>query len=153
MDFAVKIGDGHFGPRKFWHQFLPRLKFHNPGVSMTVNRTSDQSGPATMTIFFLSKNNPDLSTASSNNSTSIERVEVIDMKHKHESDILRELLKTTGAEEIKTTEEEKFQLQEIEEEKARSDQDRIRSRNDLEAKRREAQLLAQAREAVSVSTT
>lgn len=39
------------GPRKFWRENLPRLKYHNPAVPMIVNRLRDQSGPATLTIY------------------------------------------------------------------------------------------------------
>jgi len=31
---------------------LPRLKYHNPGIPMTVSRMKDQTGPATLSIFF-----------------------------------------------------------------------------------------------------
>lgn len=39
------------GPRKFWRENLPRLKYHNPAVPMVVNRTFDQEGPATLRIY------------------------------------------------------------------------------------------------------
>ncbi|KAI0484157.1 50S ribosomal protein mrp49 [Xylariaceae sp. FL0804] len=52
LDFAHKWNDGHLGPRKFWKDCLPRLKYWNPAVPMLVNRTTDQSGPATMSIYF-----------------------------------------------------------------------------------------------------
>jgi large subunit ribosomal protein MRP49 len=31
---------------------LPRLKYHNPAIPMTVSRTTNQTGPATFSIFF-----------------------------------------------------------------------------------------------------
>jgi len=52
LTFARKINDGHMGPRKFWHTYLPRLKYHNPAVPMTVERTDDQEGPATLSVHF-----------------------------------------------------------------------------------------------------
>ncbi|KXJ96551.1 50S ribosomal protein mrp49 [Microdochium bolleyi] len=52
MDFAIRWNDGHFGPRKFWVNCLPRLKFWNPAVPMIVNRSTKQEGPATMSIYF-----------------------------------------------------------------------------------------------------
>ncbi|EMR66447.1 putative 50s ribosomal protein mrp49 protein [Eutypa lata UCREL1] len=52
MDFALKWNDGHFGPRKFWKTCLPRLKFWNPAIPMLVNRSENQAGPATMSIYF-----------------------------------------------------------------------------------------------------
>ncbi|ROV89213.1 hypothetical protein VMCG_09894 [Cytospora schulzeri] len=51
MEFAHKWNDGHFGSRNFWRDHLPRLKYHNPHVPMVVNRTREQHGPATLTIY------------------------------------------------------------------------------------------------------
>lgn len=51
LDFAPLINDGHRGPRKFWRHMLPRLKYHNPGVLMSVSRTQEQTGPAIMSIY------------------------------------------------------------------------------------------------------
>ncbi|KAK2607661.1 hypothetical protein N8I77_006324 [Diaporthe amygdali] len=51
MEFGHKWNDGHLGPRKFWRENLPRLKYHNPEVPMIVNRTHDQAGPATLSIY------------------------------------------------------------------------------------------------------
>lgn len=36
---------------------LPRLKYHNPRIPMTVSRTTNQTGPATLSIF-LSRTSP-----------------------------------------------------------------------------------------------
>ena len=152
MDFAARVDGGHFGPRKFWRLYLPRLKYHNPSVSMTVNRTTNQVGPATMTIFF----SPTLNVfATSPNverqeSSINERMETIDMKHKHSDNILKQLMTLTQAVEIKPSEEEEQLLREITEQRSQSEQDRIRSRVDLEARRQEQKLLEQARQAVDV---
>lgn len=51
MEFAHKWNDGNLGSRKFWRDHLPRLKYHNPQVPMIVNRTRDQHGPATLSIY------------------------------------------------------------------------------------------------------
>lgn len=37
--------------RKFWRHMLPRLKYHNPRIPMTVSRTNNQTGPATLSIY------------------------------------------------------------------------------------------------------
>ncbi|KAH7040090.1 CI-B8 domain-containing protein [Microdochium trichocladiopsis] len=66
MDFALRWNDGHFGPRKFWVNCLPRLKFWNPAVPMIVNRSAKQDGPATMSIYFRQPT----ATAEENNSSS-----------------------------------------------------------------------------------
>lgn len=51
MEFAHKWDDGHLGSRRFWRDHLPRLKYHNPQVPMIVNRTREQHGPATLSIY------------------------------------------------------------------------------------------------------
>ena len=145
MDFAVRINDGHFGPRKFWKLYLPRLKYHNPAVSMTVNRNTDQQGPATLTIFFASP----VDSVSPADSSVNERTEVLDMKHKHESEILSQLMKITGAEQVAPTEEEELELRQIEEENAKSEKTRRMMAAVVEERRREAELLAQAKASVA----
>ncbi|KAI1341949.1 CI-B8 domain-containing protein [Xylariaceae sp. FL0016] len=52
LDFAKFWNDGHLGPRKFWKQCLPRLKFWNPAIPMLVNRFDEQSNAATLSIYF-----------------------------------------------------------------------------------------------------
>lgn len=39
------------GARKVWHDYLPRLKYYNPAIPMIVNRTHDNAGPATLSIY------------------------------------------------------------------------------------------------------
>ncbi|CAJ2511007.1 Uu.00g066320.m01.CDS01 [Anthostomella pinea] len=74
MDFALKWNDGHLGPRKFWKTCLPRLKFWNPAIPMLVNRSDQQAGPATMSIYFrqtsLDPTSPSSSSTSSSTSPS-----------------------------------------------------------------------------------
>ncbi|MCJ1402667.1 hypothetical protein MMC11_005887 [Xylographa trunciseda] len=141
LDFATKFNDGHLGPRHFFQHCLPRLKYHNPGVSMTVNRTTNQAGPATMTVFFAT---PPTSAAPPSTSVN-ERVEVINMKHRPESEILLKLLEVTKAVKVRATEEEELELRAMEEERARSEVDRERNRLFIEEKRRQEALLAQAK--------
>jgi large subunit ribosomal protein MRP49 len=143
MDFAVKINDGHFGPRRFWHMYLPRLKYHNPAVSMTVNRTTNQLGPATMTIYFA----PDVPKPDAG-STVNERTEVIDMKHKMEGEILRKFMEVTKAQEVKPTEEELEEMRGYAEQAEQGEKDRVRESLRLETMRREAALLSQARKSI-----
>ncbi|CAG7990111.1 unnamed protein product [Penicillium salamii] len=52
LTYARKIDNGHMGARHFWRNCLPRLKYHNPGVGMSVKQTDDQAGPAALTIYF-----------------------------------------------------------------------------------------------------
>ena len=77
-----------------------------------------------------------------------ERMETIDMKYKDESEILAEFLKITDGEKVSPTEEEQRQLQESCQQLTETEQDRKRSRLDLQTKAREKQLLHQARQGV-----
>ncbi|KAI9697228.1 MAG: hypothetical protein M1836_004792 [Candelina mexicana] len=167
MDFAYKINDGHFGPRKFWRLYLPSLKYHNPAISMTVNRTTDQEGPATMTIYFAppptsstttspsSSTQPSKPTSAPTTSTTsttapsdhtpFTRTHTINMKHRHESEILSQLLEVTKAVKIKATREEEEEIREMEEERKRREADARRSAVVNAERKREEEMLRQAR--------
>ena len=158
MEFAFKVHDGHAGARKFWRIHLPRLKYHNPGVSMTVNRSNDNSGPSTMTVFFASVPEPTSATnISPAHSVSespltatpevppIERIESINMKHYHESEILEQLMRVTKATSVLATAEDEAELQALEEQKQRGEVDRERMAEVNERRKREKRLLEQAR--------
>lgn len=148
MNFAVKGNDGHFGPRKFWKQCLPRLKFHNPAVSMTVDRTTDQKGSATMTVFFAPS--ADAESPAQNTESSVnERAEAIEMKHRHESEILDRLMKVTRAVQVQPTEEEELELRQMEEERIKSEEDRRRMAAVTAQRLREKELMAQARASIA----
>ena len=152
LSFATRINGGHFGPRRFWREHLPRLKFHNPGVSMKVDRTSDQASPATMTIFFShspAARTKDLGSDASSVLPTSERVEVIDMKNKKDTEILGEFLKITSAVEVLATAAEIRQLEELEEHRERSQTDRQHSKQLLAARLQDQRLLDQARRAVA----
>ena len=157
MEFALKNHDGHYGPRKFWHNHLPRLKYHNPAVSMTVSRTTDNAGPATMTVFYApapesasataspAPSSSTTSAATTSGHTPFERVESIDMKHKHETEILEKLMRLTKAMQVVATAEEDAELQALEDQRQRSEADRKGMAEVNERKRREKSILEQAR--------
>ncbi|MCJ1455220.1 hypothetical protein MMC28_005574 [Mycoblastus sanguinarius] len=158
LQFARKINDGHFGARKVWRKYLPSLKYHNPAISMTVDRTVDQEGPATLTVTFapppLKFPSPMVSpapTSSTDPSTapsgheSAKRMKTIDMKHKHESEILSRLMELTRAMPYEASPDEEAELREVEDEKRRSERDREVQARLNEVKRQEKALLDQAR--------
>lgn len=140
---------------------MPRLKFHNPAVSMTINRRKDQAGHSTLTLFFATTPENLASTASPASSTSInasnktsdhnpwDRTEIIDMKHKHESEILNQLIEKTGAIAYEPSADEVAELEEVAEDKRRRERDREREAKFNEAKRQELALLEQARGSTS----
>lgn len=157
LEYATKFNDGHYGARKVWQKFLPRLKYHNPAISMTVNRTLDQEGPATLTIFFAPPPRSSPATISSASSSSTnpsteplgnapaKRIVTIDMKHKHESEILSRLLDLTKGVPYEATSDELAELRDVDAEKRRSERDRQAQARLNEVKRQEKELLDLAR--------
>ncbi|KAI4154594.1 MAG: hypothetical protein LQ341_000316 [Variospora aurantia] len=156
LEFAFKFNNGHFGARKVWRNILPRLKYHNPAVSITINRSIDQADPANLTIFYASPKDPDTAASSTpsspamqskltSNHTSFERTETINMKHKHELDVLSELMDLTKARPVAATPEAATELQQLANEERRSAADRARNAAYTEQRRQEKALLDQAR--------
>jgi large subunit ribosomal protein MRP49 len=178
MDFAQDIEDGHYGPRyvsltqiselelrytprKFWRNCLPRLKYHNPAIPMTINRTNDQLGPALLTVHFTSTaeaatTKPEVSSTTSKHTSTgpvpasksgpgTERTEVINMKHRLDSEILDQLLKLTKAKIVLPTPEETRQIREIEEQNAKSARDAAMMQVENAKRKREEEILKQAR--------
>lgn len=164
LDFAFKLNDGHFGARKVWRNYLPRLKYHNPAVSMSVNRTQNQTGPATLTVFFAAPSHPASNASAPAPLPSIitqdtptpghapfERTVTIEMKHRHESEILSELLSLTKASPVEPLPEDKAELEKLAEEERQAGLDRVRNAAYIEQKRQDKALLDQARGAAGAS--
>ena len=164
MKFAKTINDGHMGPRyiwsalvwkrllitvrKFWHNMLPRLKFHNSAIPMTVTRTDDNAGPAVLSVFFSRPGE-----ASPDPSQQVEEQEErIDMKHKTDTDILNELTTLTEAKQIEPTEQEEADMTTLEEQAARSARDAQVQQEVVEKKKREAQILETARRSATMQS-
>ncbi|CCC07365.1 hypothetical protein SMACR_02373 [Sordaria macrospora] len=155
LQFAHKIEGGHMGPRKFWRQNLPKLKYWNPAVPMVINRTSDQNGPAVMTIYFRNDKEATPSSApfpisSADGSSPApkpakgERIVTIDMKNRKSSVILNEFLTTTGAVPLQPTPKDEEEFREFEDLRRKSEIDRERIRKMNDAKKREKAMLAKA---------
>ncbi|KAL8812676.1 MAG: hypothetical protein Q9200_000864 [Gallowayella weberi] len=119
------------------------------------------TGPATLTVFYASPstnaagNAPSAAPSSSttrstptSDHTPFERTETIDMKHRHESEILSELMDMTKATPVTATPEEEAELQKLADEERQSGLDRARNAAYTERKRQEKALLDQARGAV-----
>ena len=156
LEFAYKFNDGHLGARKVWRKYMPRLKYHNPAISMTVNRSHNQEGPATLTVYFAppprissattspSPSSTDTSTTPSGHKPA-DRIATIDMKHKNESEILSRLLELTKGVPYEATPEELDELMEVDVEKRRSERDREAQAKLNEVRRQEKALLDLAR--------
>jgi len=166
MRYAAKYNEGHFGPRKFWRQYLPRLKYHNPNLKVTVEQTQDQAGPATLTIFYSSETSADRVLATElkhagapggpsaegmdEGSSVNEKMETVDMKHKHERDIWKRVAELTGAEEIEPTDDELHQIREYEAADVQGEIDRKNTRARFLKQRAEEEFMKRAREGLVV---
>ncbi|KAI2473386.1 CI-B8 domain-containing protein [Annulohypoxylon bovei var. microspora] len=169
LDFARKWNNGHMGPRKFWKDCLPRLKYWNPAVPMLVNRTDDQMAPAKMSIYFrqaaLDSNTPSalvsklssLPLAQQPRSSITdefpapepeegERVVTIEMKEVRSDVILDEFMAKTGATKVEPTPDELAEMQQVEQLQAKSVADRIIMKRFTDDKKREERMLAMARQ-------
>ena len=144
---------------------LPRIKYRNPSIPIEISRHNDADGPSLLHIFTASKTQPAAGTTNSpitqqsdsappsgtpnaRNSLvpdSSKPTYTINIKDQLESEILEALVAKTGAQEIKPSEEELAEMQEIAEFKERSEADRVQVRERLLKERREAELLKLAR--------
>ncbi|KZL77508.1 50S ribosomal protein Mrp49 [Colletotrichum tofieldiae] len=158
MEFARRAEDGHFGPKKFWRDMLPRLKYYNPAIPMIVNRKSNNEGAAVMSVYFSATDAPvDPSTLPQPPSSAIdnskaqpplegvERVVKIDMKGKHSQEILDRFLAETKAEAILPGPEDETEMKAVEELKIKGEKDRQRNLKIREEEKREKAMLARAR--------
>jgi large subunit ribosomal protein MRP49 len=141
--------------RKFWRNFLPRLKYWNPAVPMIVNRVREQDTPATMTLYLREPGAPvktDVPTPSSSFDglskapppAEGERVVTINMSNRRSESILQEFLEKTKAVPVQPTPQDELELREAEEREAQGAIDRERIRKQNEAEKREKRMIAQA---------
>ncbi|TAQ89121.1 hypothetical protein B7494_g2517 [Chlorociboria aeruginascens] len=160
MDFAMAGKDGHKGSRLFWRKYLPRMKYHNPAVSMTVNGTASLEGPALMTIHFTDPTSvvnvgSAVSSATDSTPSSISvvkpisghstiRTETIDMKNRQESEILERLMSITKAKPVNATPEEIDQLKDLEARRILSEKDAKINQIFREKKKRAETIFKQA---------
>ncbi|KAF2154233.1 hypothetical protein K461DRAFT_125023 [Myriangium duriaei CBS 260.36] len=160
LGFAKKSGNGHMGPRKFWHHELVRLKFHNPAVSMTVDRDLKNDQEALLTVFFapedahLTSNTatggPSATTSTSgakvaSDHAPVEKTESVKISHKRAEEILADLIRITDAEPIEPAEEDVQLERELADQEQRSKADHDRGMALNAEKARQAALLAEAR--------
>lgn len=160
MRFGQKLNGGHMGPRKFWRHELVRLKYHNPAVPMTIDRSALPTDPATLTVFYApadatqTSSSPTSSPAPTSSTsgdkapsdyTPSDHTSSIIMTNKSSSEILGEVLRLTKAVAVEATPEERETLEKLEEARAKSERDSLLSKEVRERKKREEELLAQAR--------
>lgn len=154
------MNGGHLGARKFWRNALPRLKYHNPTVSMVIDRTNIEDGPATLTIQF---EQPASTTSESSSTTLLAtratvspteestniRAEIIDMKNIRDSEILSQLMKITNAVQVFPSAKDEAELRKLNKAKEKSRQDSLANLRHREKEKERENLLAMAREIVA----
>jgi len=146
--------------RKFWRHELIRLKYHNPAIPMTIDRTATSKDPATMTIFFTPKGAaqtsatvtgaPAATSSTSGDKTSSsytpsDRTEEINITNRTADEILSDFIKVTKAIPVEPTPQEREELQTLEQARIRSERDSKLSLEVREKQKREEAILAQAR--------
>ncbi|KAF1836904.1 hypothetical protein BDW02DRAFT_566669 [Decorospora gaudefroyi] len=166
MEFNNKLYGGHRGARKFWREMLPRMKYRNPSVPMEVSRHNDPDGPSLLHIYTHTKTQP---TASTTDAPTAQQAAApppnsdppnarntlvpdtskptytIDMRDHDQREILEALVEKTGAQELQATEQELAEMREVEEQKAKSEADRVIVLEKLLEARREAEMMRLAR--------
>lgn len=138
------------GARKFWRQCLPRLKFYNPGVAMTVKQTEDNAGPALLTLYFANKESAEKATASKTDELApapaeSEIVKTINIKDKSLEDIWASFKGLTGAEEVPVAEADRQEIEEFVRLENQSEVDRKRVAGIRQARKDQEKLLEAAR--------
>lgn len=176
MEFAHRLNDGHMGPRKFWRENLPRLKYHNPEVPIIVNRTHEQTGPATLSIYVSGGEVPQqpaqiegptaeapkravaitdawktiassaTGTARAPSPADGETVITINMKNVRSGEILKQLLEKTGAREVEPTLEDQEEMARLLELQERAVYDKEVQKRYREKIQSEKRLLERARQ-------
>ncbi|PYH84194.1 50S ribosomal protein Mrp49 [Aspergillus uvarum CBS 121591] len=156
LTYARKIYGGHQGARHFWRNCLPRLKYHNPGIPMTVRQTEDQDGPAALSVYFAQQTSPiaaslaaeDLKDAHAPAPAANEQVAVLDVRNLPYTEIWNKVKNMTGATEISATAEETAELRKLDQMAAKSKTDRVRIATMRQAKKDQERMLQEAREQV-----
>ncbi|KAH8435385.1 mitochondrial 54S ribosomal protein mL61 [Aspergillus melleus] len=152
LTYARKIYGGHQGARHFWRNCLPRLKYHNPAIPMTVRRTDEQDGPAALTIYFAEQASNAASLAASQINdkhapapSETEKSAILDVKNLDYQQIWKKVQMMTGAQEIAATAEEEAEVRKFEQWRQQSDKDRVRMAGLRQAKKDQERMLQEAR--------
>jgi large subunit ribosomal protein MRP49 len=135
---------------------LPRIKYRNPSVPISVARHNDPDGPSLLHIYTRTQtpqttSQPtSTSAATPNPQTTLvpdtsKPTHTLNIRDMQESEILDALVKTINVEQIQPTEQEQLELREMAEQSERSERDRTEVREKLLKERREQELLKLAR--------
>lgn len=141
---------------------LPRIKYRNPSIPISITRHSDPDGPSLLHIYTRSQTTASQSTPSATSSATPNPqttlvpdtsppTHTLNIRDQQESEILDALTRTVGATPIEPTEQEKVEMRELEDFRERSERDRVEVREKLVKERREQELLKLARGEVPVA--
>ena len=155
LTYARKMYEGHIGARRFWRTCLPRLKYYNPAVGISVKQTDDQEKPPLLTIYFAQNKDKASTPANVKMEDTLapapnesETVKTIDLRGQQVSEIWEKVKAATGAKELEASEAD---LKEIEENKKldeKSEVDRQRVAAIRKARKDQEKMLQSAREEV-----
>ncbi|OKL61022.1 hypothetical protein UA08_03781 [Talaromyces atroroseus] len=152
LTYAKYIQGGHAGARHFWRNCLPRLKYHNPAVQMSVKQTDDQDGPAALTIFFTGQPNKkqayhdaDLEDKHAPAPSESEQTVVLNIKEYNFEEIWNQVKDVTGAIDIVATAKDKEDLENFRKMDIKSEADRVRVAALRQAKKDQERMLQEAR--------
>ncbi|KAJ5769903.1 uncharacterized protein N7511_001954 [Penicillium nucicola] len=154
LTYAQSIQGGHQGARQFWRKCLPRLKYHNPGVPMTVRQTTDQQGPAALSIYFAQQaseaakvvaNKKRIEDSHAPAAETSEEAIVLDIKDIPYKQIWERVRAITNAQQVSGSAEDQEQLKRWKAIQDKSGQDRDRVNALRQAKKDQERMLAVAR--------
>lgn len=127
------------------------MKYHNPALPITIDRSAHANDPATLSIHYGSADTrptSDLSTAQDSDapdSDSTETIKTIEMKNRTNSEILAELQRVTEAYPVEPTPEDLEEMRQLEEQRIRSQADSKLAKQVKAKQLREKRMLEQAR--------
>lgn len=153
LTYAQKIYNGHQGARHFWRQCLPRLKYHNPSIPITVKQTGEQDGPAALTIYFSenASNAATLNAAKDINdkyapaAAQSEKTAVVDLRDLDWKRIWDKVRIMTGAKEVQASAKEEEEVKKLEQMAVQSVKDQERNAKIRQTKRDQERMLQEAR--------
>ncbi|EEH33965.2 50S ribosomal protein Mrp49 [Paracoccidioides lutzii Pb01] len=167
ITYARKVYEGHGGARKFWRICLPRLKYHNPALFITVKQTKSQEGPAILSLYFNNKavaeasgqttptppppppqleGEEQLSDSFAPPPAEWEIVRTINLKRKTIGRIWEDFKLMTGVEEIPISPEDQAEIEKVKRQRELSDLDRKRVAENRQMIKDQEKLLEASRE-------
>ncbi|KAI5287278.1 hypothetical protein KEM54_006110 [Ascosphaera aggregata] len=152
LTYAKKMYQGHAGARRFWRECLPRLKFYNPSIPITVEKMDKQELPAWLTIY-LDKHSQttegsavvtELKDTFAPKPTTFEKTASIDCRYLDAKSIWSQVKRLTGAKDVPMSNEDR--IEDVERRVFNAANERMKAHN-LRLRQRQAQFKALAQRA------